>query len=613
MTHFRRTLVTRRITVVLLGMAAALSMLLLSLSGLHIGIFGQQEALRWIYQSHIIAAYVLILSLVSHIIGHIFLKASKRQNNSLLFPTISHSDLHLNHSILLLAILGVAVATLAYASIPDPFSTTPAVEPYEHPYGIGNFSPSLTETDGDSFVDERLVGRSEQCASCHKEIGDQWMASMHRQAASDKAYVKNISLLVEQKGMAAARYCESCHAPLALLSGQLTKGGKHGGIAGTPAFREGIGCMGCHGIDRVTSLKGVGSYHFKPSTAYLFSGMQGSLPTKLHNFLIRIDPKAHVKEMSHPALSSPKLCATCHVQFMDKDMNGWGWVKMQDQYHSWLNGPFSGHSEQTFENEATKRCQDCHFQPVPGDDPSASREGMIVSHQTPGANSLIPWLNGNHNQMDLVRRFLQNGKVRIHIDEPRRKDAVRSARAISPKDRDTEPPFYFYLGESAHIKSIVTNQGVGHKFPAGTTDINEVWIHFRVADAQNRTVFESGHIGKDRVVDPDAYFYRSTPIDKNGDHVWKHDLFNMVGTLYKNSIPPGESDVVEYTFDIPNWVKSPLTISATVRYRKFNIDYAKWALDDDHIDPPIIDVAQETITVPVLINSEIELTPHLHK
>jgi len=279
---------------------------------------------------------------------------------------------------------------------------------------------------------------------------------------------------------------------------------------------------------------------------------------------------------------------------------------MQDQYDSWLKSPFSGQGEQTFSNMETKRCQDCHFQSESGRDPSANDDGKIVSHRSIGGNTAIPWLAGDFKQLELTRHFLQSGKVRIDIEEPRRADATQSRRTLKPDNQNIEPPFYLYLGETTKIKTIITNQLVGHDFPAGATDISEVWIHFRVTDAQNRTLFESGKINEHHEVDSKAHFYRTIAIDKDGNHVWKHDLFNMVGTQYKNTIPAGEADIVEYQFDVPYWAKSPLTVIASVRYRNFNQKYARWALQDEHIDLPVIDVAQESITIPLRHKSEIE-------
>jgi len=62
----------------------------------------------------------------------------------------------------------------------------------------------------------------------------------------------------------------------------------------------------------------------------------------------------------------------------------------------------------------------------------------------------------------------------------------------------------------------------------------------------------------------------------------------------------------EYTFPIPYWAKSPLTASAVLRYRKLNIKYARWTLQDDTIDLPIVDMARDAISIPVQYKAEVE-------
>ncbi len=64
-------------------------------------------------------------------------------------------------------------------------------------------------------------------------------------------------------------------------------------------------------------------------------------------------------------------------------------------------------------------------------------------------------------------------------------------------------------------------------------------------DAQNQLVYESGGLLDSGAVDPQAYFYRSTPVDRKGKHVWRHDLFNVIGNRYENFVPAGGTDIAE--------------------------------------------------------------------
>ena len=124
-------------------------------------------------------------------------------------------------------------------------------------------------------------------------------------------------------------------------------------------------------------------------------------------------------------------------------------------------------------------------------------------------------------------------------------------------------------------------------------------------DAQGRLLYESGAVDETNAVDPSAHFYRTIPLDRNGQNVWRHDLFNMVGDNYKKVIPAGGADVAEYSFSIPSWTKGSIVVSAVLRYRKFNNRYARWALKDNEVRLPVVDVARDSITVPVRIKPEI--------
>jgi hypothetical protein len=297
---------------------------------------------------------------------------------------------------------------------------------------------------------------------------------------------------------------------------------------------------------------------------------------------------------------------------MDKDFNNWGWVKMQDDYTAWLNGPYSGQTRQTFAHAEKQRCQDCHFPLQPGKDPSASSAGLIKTHFNVGANTAIPWVTQNLLQLERTRQFLAADRMRISIDKPNRRDAVESARHVDQKlIASTEAPAYYYLGETVDLKVAVTNAQVGHAFPGGTTDINEAWIHFLVMDGQGRTVYESGYLDAENNVDASAYFYRSIPIDRTGNAVWRHDLFNMVGDSFKRIVPPGATDVTSYTFRIPDDVKGPLTVAASLKYRKLNNRYARWALKDDKVELPVVEMASTSLSLPIKIKPEVVSADHL--
>lgn len=593
--HISRTIGVRKPLVVFSGTLAVLAVLSVIATGAHMAWLGQREALRWIYGSHVYLAYGFVGITLAHVVGLVWIShlATGRFRPS--WKTLDRRTAGRVLAGLAVASTVVTIAAWGYTAVPVENEAS-VVTPYAYDYGDHPFRPSQTETTIKThFVKPRQIAASDDCGVCHQEIYEQWQASMHGRAASDPAYVRNVTLLAEKKGITATRYCEGCHAPIALLTGELTPGGKHGGIAGTPGNIEGVSCRTCHQTSRAIHIKGVASYEFDPGQDYLFAQSDNRWLQRLRHFLIRINPKPHRLEMARPFLPTPELCATCHAQFMDKEINNWAWVKMQDDYSAWLKGPFSGQGEHTFANAQIMTCRDCHFPLVPGRDPSANRDGMLRSHRALGANTAVPAVVGDPVQLQATTDFLQSNRLNVAIEPPTRGDARQSALLVPDKAprTDGETPSYFYLGETAKLRITVANTGVGHDFPGGTIDINEAWLMVRITDAENRTVFERGALGAEGHVDEDAHFYRTTALDRRGNEVWRHDLFNMVGERNRNVIPAGRSDIIEYTFQVPTWAKGPLTVVATLRYRKLNQRYAAWAFQKKDIVLPITDMARD--------------------
>lgn len=604
--HVKRAFGLRRTLVSLVGVLVALVFLGVIASGYHLSALGQREADRWVYQWHVILSSLCLAVFLAHgLTGYQF--SAGRKNKAVSDSNEYRPAWNLTVRYAGFSFAAVLFPTLIYTATLPAEKTGPVITPYQTPYGPHPFRPSQTETSTGTFMEPARTGNSAQCGACHAQIAKEWQASIHSQAGSDQTYQKNVNLLAKKKGMATTRYCEGCHAPVALISGQLTEGGK----LDTPGhLLEGVSCLACHGVDQAVHVKGVASFRFSPPSDYLFARQSNPLALKVHNYLVRIQPRQHRKDMARDILASPQLCATCHVQFMDKDVNQWGWVQMQDEYTGWLNSPYSKQTHQTFAEGYLKRCQDCHFPLAKGSDPSANSEGMIRSHYSLGANTAIPYYTHDDGQLLRTKEFLQADKVRVSIDIPDRPDAVHSNAYVAPNIYDSkEVPDYCYIGETLKFNVVVANTQVGHNFPGGSTDINEVWLYVRASDGQNNTVFESGAMDSKGTVDQNAYFYKSIPIDRQGEPVWKHDLFNMTGDSFKRVIMAGKSDIVPYSIVIPDWVKSPLTISVSLKYRKFNDRYAHWALDDEGIQLPVIDMSTDMASIPVRIKPEIEALP----
>lgn len=593
--HFRRTAGVRRAGAIFTGLGSGGFFVVLAGTGAILSIYGAAETRGGLGAIHEILGLLAILILAGHVI-------ISRKGPGAVSPYRKYLPVTIG-SVATIAVL-IGAGAIVEATDARKFPVDPIVTPYEMSYGEHPFRPSHTETVHDGFIDQDHIAVSKNCASCHGEIYDQWRDSMHAFAASDPTYVKNISLLAENVAVAAGRYCEGCHAPAALLSGQLTEGGKHGGTAGTPAFDDGVGCIACHGMTEIIHVKGVASYRMGVDDGAPFPSTN-PVSRFVSNASIHTRSDDHKEAVMRPMLKTAEFCATCHEQFMDRDMNGWGWMKMQATYSEWLNSHYSGQQDNSFATTEQVRCQDCHMQMVKADDPSANEEGYVRSHRFIGANTAVAHVLGLDEQKRLVEDFLRAGKMRISIDEIEREDAPEEATFVSRDLRGgTDAPALAYLGETVNLTVSVANIGVGHGFPGGTKDINQAWVSIHVHDATGQLIYESGQLNEAGEVSPDSHFYHSIKIDREGKEVWKHDLFRVVGETYNRSVPPGEVDVVNYAFEVPHWAKGPLTIVASLNYRKLNRKYSRWALSGDP-DLPITIVARDVQSVDVEVRPKV--------
>ncbi len=573
--HLRIAQGFRRPAQSLLGWISLLTLLVVLFSGATTGILGRYEAQAWVMDVHIAAGLLVLAPLLAHLLlrrllaGHgsrpsIFSQVLDRRLGAALMKTT------------LTSVLLVAALSLGYDMRESGFRDIASVPFSAGEFGEGIFLPSQAQTSTGGFLDARRIGRSEKCGRCHRQITDEWRSSMHGRSASDPFFQKNLHAMAGKKGIEATRYCGGCHIPVGLLSGELSPGGR---LGSGMHIREGVSCMACHGIRAVVSLEGVGSYLYGPELPYLFSDSDGWLQTELHDYLLKINPEQHRRDMARDVLYQPEGCATCHEQYIDRDLNDWGWIKLQSQYQAWVKGPFSKHSDRNHASDRVYRCQDCHFPLVKGEDPSADRADLIRSHRTPAANTAVPHVLGDRAQLETVIRFLRDKRISLTLQ-------VAGPRAERPA-----------AGGEIRLNVGVSSNRIGHYFPAGTVDINEPWLELVVKDADGKSVYASGLIGPDNHVDPEARFYFSRLVNRDGKHVWRHDLFNAVGESHVNLLHPGRADIQTFRIRIPEGAKGPLQAHARLRYRKFNQRYAAWALDDKDIRLPIVDMAEARLSI----------------
>ena len=176
----------------------------------------------------------------------------------------------------------------------------------------------------------------------------------------------------------------------------------------------------------------------------------------------------------------------------------------------------------------SQKCADCHMPLVPSNDPAA-KNGMVRSHRFAAANTALPFVNGDAEQLKAVQEFLRDGQISVDIfglvrggaQPPRHRPgeatssgsepALASTFAVGeesmnfgatagvhrdrpPKSsgRSTRFSAVVRRGESVRLEVVVRTRKVGHFFPGGTVDAFDVWVELEAVDDRGRVILHSG-------------------------------------------------------------------------------------------------------------------------
>ena len=219
---------------------------------------------------------------------------------------------------------------------------------------------------------------SEECAMCHVDIARQHEQAMMSQSFThhwDEIEYFELALPHARKEPKVAGIetgCNGCHAPLAVLAGDIPPKRPS---ENTPA-NEGVSCDLCHSI----------------------TGFEGDVPFNFNYVVSPGDTKFAQREglesLGHEVQADPfyetaEFCGTCH-----NEKDPWGlWVKAT--HLEWKDSPYA---------KAGIVCQDCHMPPAAG----AAAEG---AEQRPDIRTHL--FHGAHSESKL-RGVIE---VRIHPDE----------------------------------------------------------------------------------------------------------------------------------------------------------------------------------------------------
>jgi len=429
-------------------------------------------------------------------------------------------------------------------------------EDYHYEEGRSPFSPSLATTVSGGAYDDRSLTGSKSCGTsgCHEEIYREWAVSAHRWSSMDPAFQAIQEVMAKQNGPESTRYCGGCHDPASLFAG--TKNVFAEDLSSVRGYDEGVSCLVCHSI-RETDLKGNANYSIDQPKRYMYELDEGALAKGVSDFLIRAYPREHLEVFSKRLFKTPEYCAACHKQFIDEEVNKVGWVQLQNQYDNWRKSKWNPEGEP----DKVVECRECHMPLQESDDPASgdemdsyrsARDGKHRDHRFVASNSFIPMvleLEGWEKQHELTVAWLQGKR---DIPEIAYKWASGPAVEIEIQSPDSIRP-----GEEIDIRVVISSNKVGHDFPTGPLDIIQSWINLEVIDDQGNVLMSSGSVDPAHFIEPGAFMFKAEPVDRYGNLIDRHNLWEMVGVRYRRALFPGFSDVARYTVICPSSAGAP--------------------------------------------------------
>jgi tetratricopeptide (TPR) repeat protein len=500
--------------------------------------------------------------------------------------------------------------------------------PWEHGYRIANpeLAPATMNDEGDGpsglyfpssgqiksggHIPANYFTESESCQRCHQDIYRQWQSSAHHFSSFNNAwYRKSIEYMQDTIGIKPSKWCAGCHDPALLYSGMFDRPIRE--VEDTPAGQAGLGCMMCHSFVKVKSSMGQGDYELEYPALHRLAASSNPLVRGVHDFLMELNPEPHRRVFLKPFMrdQTAEFCSACHKVHLDVPVNHYRWIRGFNEYDNWQASGVSGLGARSFYYPPKPQmCADCHMPLAPSSDAGNIR-GFVHSHRFPGANTALPYVNGDTTQLHDVEKLLQDKAVSVDIFAISRErsskkagPATSTANALIPglettfavgEESETSTPASaspesatpvalltapinragasVRRGQTYRVDVVVRTRGVGHFFPGGTVDAFDCWLELQATDDKGQTIFWSGRAedNGNGPVDPGAHFYRSLQIDAHGNPINKRNAWATRAVVYVHLVPPGAADTVHYRLQIPQNAGDHIELHAKLNYRKF--------------------------------------------
>jgi len=456
---------------------------------------------------------------------------------------------------------------------------------YNFRFAKDNLSaPGNAAAVGNEFIPPSAFLSADYCGRCHQEAYAQWRQALHSNSFRTPFYRTSVNILLRTKGIEYTRHCDSCHNPIAVLSGGLTQDSQV-----DRAFdQDGLTCTTCHSIQKLESTNGNGSF-VMGVPAVMVDEEGKRIPGAVPDDEIRRHPDRHSRAVMQAFYRTSEFCAACHKANLPNPLNDYKFIRAFTAYDEWQNSKFSNRNPLTFYAAGFTTCQDCHMQRAAlqlTDD--GAKHGTLASHRWPAGNTAVPFYYGFTEQLQKTIEFLKSGSY-LNVDLF---GFQKAGEALTAPIGSV--PFQLSAGEVVQMLVVIQNKNIGHSLVPEVRDLYEPWVEFQVTDAAGRDIDHSGFLKPGGSLDERAHSFTNRPVDMGGEFVDNHKVWTIHSVAYDNTIQAGRSALVRYEFRIPADAKGPLTVTARVNYRHFRQSYLDNIFGKDHPAYPVVELASRT-------------------
>ncbi len=408
----------------------------------------------------------------------------------------------------------------------------------------GRFAPSHASY-GPGRVRGSTLARTDDCAVCHADVAAQWRTSAHSFASfNNPIYRVSVEGFREESGRRRSRHCGGCHDPALLVDGVMD-----GEVApADPRAHAGVGCRTCHGIEHAT-LDGNGSYALTSREIPIPEPDDAASVAR------------HVARVAMPQLRTAELCGSCHRAFLGAMTGNERHLAGADDVTPWQRSGNAGSKLARIDDPGAEReCRTCH---MPLEDATmgdlAATDGKVSSHRFLGGHTWLAAMRGDADGLARAREMLVGA---ASID-------------VLPADGAS-----IEAGERVLLDVVVRNLRVGHRFPGGTQDAQDTWISLEVQDADGRTLARAGADHAATGDDPTAHRLRALVVGEDGQPLLAREAHLFRAVAFNQTIAPRDAAVVQYAFEAPARLRSPLRVTAKLLHRSRGLPLQRAACDD---------------------------------